>query len=713
MTNVITKIGLAGIGPFKKQVLDIPSGVVYLYGKNMKRDAEGNGNAAGKSLLGASVSEIFYDTPIVGTRQDKNKQGQRFVEFMRGKRKIRIMSAFKGKSQKLSVMVDGKKDESGRTNKNTKELIAKYWPINEKEYRTYGHLDARKTHSLVGGSSQERKAFFTEFFGLDKLDAERKVIAGEISRLKKITAAHTELKRTFEEVKADMLSKADREAKEAQEASLKKKFLKLRAAFDEYTAIQQTLQFEEFAAEKLKAFNKLVPDLDDFESIMTSARKRLKKAEALEEQMSEWKQYQKELARYNKAIEGVDMFVPMEKLEAYSKEFRKAESLLEDEPEAPKKVSKPERPDTDKNALIGEQQRLQHQLEHAKKFKTGKCYACGQDVKAEDPEKVRARLKKVNAALESWDAYDAQLRKYTSYKEAVKDYEEEIGKFEAAKATVAKRRKAHELYEKRRNIIKPEKVEKPAEAEDVEPIRAELELLRFFDSKIPIIKALKAITPEQRKLKVDGSELTALQDKLMKVGAALSVHNAVKGRAKKMKARLDELQEQTSDREALELLYEGYSDKAVKKMVVEAINNHLMEATNAYAPIVFDDYRFEFHWGTQVQILVHRPGMATTDVRKLSGAESTLFTLVVLMALLKFVPPAKRLSMIILDEPAASFSEQTTELFHRLLPHLNKLIPTIMVITPDSRERYEGATELTVVRDRDGARVVKGHPSEL
>lgn len=712
--NVITKIGIAQVGPFRKQVLDIPKGIVYLYGKNFLRD-NGNGNAAGKSVFGSSVAEIFYDTPIVGTRQDRAKRGIRFVEFTRGKHTVRVQSAFKGKQHKLTVAVDGK-DRSGRTNKNTKELIEKVWPVNELEYRTYGHLDSSKIHHLVGGSSKERKEFFTEFFGLNKLDAERKLVSGEISKLRRVGAVRDELQRTFDEVRGDMLTKADRQQKEEQAGKLRKRVARIRADQDAYNSVRQLVEFERYAGKKIKALKEIVPDLEKFEDVLESTGKLLKACEKGEARMEEWREYRRDLKRYEEAIAGIDMKTDLNALEGLSKDYLKAESKLEDNEgvEEPTKGKKPVKPETDLESAIAARVKLKHQLDHAKKFKTGKCYACGQDVDAEDPKKVEAKLAKALATIDEWALYERLKKDYDRTRDRHEEWVKDQAWIAAARHTVKNNKKFHELYQKRRSLpSRPEKVEKPEGLEDKAPVQAKFDLLKFFEDQIDLVRSLDSLTSEQRELKVDTEELASTQEKLSKLEAQLQVHKSVRVRANKLKARLDDLSEQMEDKAALELLYEGYSDKAVKRMVVDAINQHLMEAVNQYASIAFEDFRFEFVWGATVHMLVHRAGSETTDVRKLSGAEAKLFTITLLMALMKFVPKQKRLSMIVLDEPTASFSEQTTDLFHRLLPHLNKLIPTIMVITPKSSERLEGATELTVVRDAKGSRIVKGHPDEI
>ena len=194
--------------------------------------------------------------------------------------------------------------------------------------------------------------------------------------------------------------------------------------------------------------------------------------------------------------------------------------------------------------------------------------------------------------------------------------------------------------------------------------------------------------------------------------AKLDLHASVKKRALKIRERLGELREAMLTQSALELILEGYSDKTMKKMAIESISNHLMATVNRYAALVFENYSFEFVWGTQIQILVHRPE-GTSDVRKLSGAESMLFTLILILSQLVFVPKSKRLSLLILDEPYASFSEGTAELFAKLLPHIVQVIPSVLIITPKSEYRFAGATEFTAIKQQGGTVIRKGHPNDL
>jgi DNA repair exonuclease SbcCD ATPase subunit len=162
-------------------------------------------------------------------------------------------------------------------------------------------------------------------------------------------------------------------------------------------------------------------------------------------------------------------------------------------------------------------------------------------------------------------------------------------------------------------------------------------------------------------------------------------------------------------------LVEAYSDKNIKKLVVEQIGARLMALVNKYAQQVFEEsYRFEFQWDTDISILAYRANGKVSDVRKLSGAESTLFTIILVCALLSFVPAKKRCNFMILDEPTSHMSAHNKEILHNALKLLTGLIPSIIIVTPKMEERYHGATEYTVVKGRDGvSRLEEGHPDEI
>jgi DNA repair exonuclease SbcCD ATPase subunit len=237
---------------------------------------------------------------------------------------------------------------------------------------------------------------------------------------------------------------------------------------------------------------------------------------------------------------------------------------------------------------------------------------------------------------------------------------------------------------------------------------------------------LRGLTDKQRRASEIAPKLqrriNEVHEKVSKLRARLEVNASVVGSLKKHKARLDEMKAELAEEEALKLLVEAYADKNMKRTAVKAISKRLMMGVNKYAKLIFpEDYEFDFIWdSSKLQLMVYRKyqqgkkmKVLPSDVRKLSGAESKLFTFILVLALLAFVPAHKRSNVLILDEPTANFGAETTESFKKLLPILNQVIPSIIVITPRTEERFEGAQEFTVLKEKGEARIVRGHPKSV
>ena len=79
---------------------------------------------------------------------------------------------------------------------------------------------------------------------------------------------------------------------------------------------------------------------------------------------------------------------------------------------------------------------------------------------------------------------------------------------------------------------------------------------------------------------------------------------------------------------------------------------------------------------------------------------------------MSFIPTAKRPNLLILDEPEANFSAETTAQFYKLIQIIGQAIESIVIITTKTDDVYAGSRCYTIVRDGD-SRIIAGHPSEL
>lgn len=730
---------------FKDLTFEIPKGLSVIYGLNRTNGQKSmQANGAGKSSAFASIGETLYEEPIVGLKEDTVKQGTRIVTLKLGNRTVEVVR----KNTKLEILIDGKPKEF-RKKSDAQQWLKKHLPMSQTEFNTYGFLDARVPHPLVMGSSTERKKFFTEAFGLDRIDIERRLFEAELSKLKRTRAAYRELKAVFDADKEKALPKEKRleleqriKDYEAELEDLNRKNLRLQS-------IAQLLAFEQSAAKQIQRFDALCPDLKEFASIYKDTQANLRDNKAKLKDARAWADYQRDSRRYNKAHDALsdDARKLVEKY-GLKKAVRKCSDAADDLPRLTAKleahqevldakVAKPvmpdeARPSESKKELRARLDSLEHRLEHALKFKTGTCDSCGQEVKVRDPKKLKAQIKDIDALLgliDLWDDYEEQRALYKEWRTQFKVAEDEAADLEAK---IEKAKRYRKLGRELRDLpsapepFEGRKLEVEVCERMVEEDRAQVELLEFMEPNIETLEQLRALTDKQRNAASIAPKLqqriTEVHEKLSKVRSRLEVNSMVCESLAKHKVRLLEMREELVNEEPLKLLVEAYSDKSIKRMAVKAISKRLMDEVNKYAKLIFpEDYEFGFQWeSSKISLTVtrkYRQGkkikVLPSDVRKLSGAEAKLYTFILVLAHLTFVPAKKRSNVLILDEPDSNMSAETTESFKKLLPILNRVIPSIIVITPRTSERYEGAQEFTVLKEKGEAKIVKGHPSTI
>jgi len=750
--NVVQSFFLREYGPFKNLEFKVEPGLTAIYGLNKNSDKTGrNTNGVGKSAAFHSLSEIIYEDPIVGERQDRVRSGSRGLQFVtaRGKR-ILIQRTAKGKSESVEIKIDGK-DQQYRTASIAKSFLKKVWPISQEEYSTYVHIDSLVPHPLVRGNSAQRKAFFTSFFGLDKIDAERKLYTAELAKLKRTRAAFDELRVQYDRLKQQLLT----EEKLNQYSGLVQKYKKkLHSLQKQFQSVQETLrlvQFAEASFEQIKQLKIICQDDITEESFAKAKKDNKWEVQSFEDKLEHaqnWEQYQRDNTKYEQAVAALSKSTLVvidnhgDEAEALAaNRAKKVRDLREDvtalgdqldeETELrdkfkPLAVSKLKKPEGDLEDLRTAQRAYKHQLEHAEQFAEGKCETCGQVVKIKDPKVLRVKVKKLEEQVHSHLEYE----QYKETRQKYLDAKTRVGELQADYDTKHSRLKKLEpwvkIYRELQSLpIKPDAYKgKKLSTKIIEgclkEVREVQSLLKYMEPHLSTVIDFLSLSKEDVRAAKASSDLNEkmneVQNKLSQYMAKVELHNTIADQVQDMKSRLIRMRRELKDEPALKHLIQGYQDKNIKKMAVEAISQHLMALVNRYAQRIMPErFTFEFKWDTQIHILVHRhygKKVRTSDVRKLSGAESTLFTLILVCALLAFVPPHKRCNIMILDEPTARFSPAMEDVFKNLLQILNQIVPSIVVITPKN-ETYEGAKAYTVVKNNGESIIVEGFPHEV
>lgn len=741
----IHSFGLKDTFLFKNVEFEIPKGLSVIYGLNRSSGRKSmQANGAGKSSLFSSIGETLYEEPIVGQKEDAVKQGTRWVKLQIRGKTVEVIR----KNSKLEIKINGKAKQF-RKKSDGRDWLKTHLPLTQTDFNTYAYLDARVPHPLVMGTSTERKRFFNEAFGLDKIDVERRMFEAELTKLKRVRAAYQELRAVFDADKDKALPKEKRLQLKAKIKSLETELEDLNEKNKRLQVIAQVLAFERSAPKEIEAFNRLCPNLEEFSSIygevqqnLRDNRKKLRDAEA-------WAEYQKDTKRYAKALaslsQGASKLVKRQGLKAAYKTCRKAADELDElrvradqhSKMLKHRVEKPETldskvPDMSRKALRSQLESLEHRLEHAEKFGTGKCGTCGQDVKVKSPKKLKAQIAETESQLEKWSEIEDHENQMALYKEWRKDFKALDADLPEIERSIERARKYRSIGKELRDLpTEPQKFEgRKLELEVcqrmVDEDREQLRLLEFMQPNLDSVEILRGLTDKQRKASGLASKLqdrvNEIHESIAGLRAKLEVDQMVTSQLARHRERLLEMREELKDEEDLKLLVEAYSDKNMKRQAVKAVSTRLMAGVNKYAKVIFpEDFDFDFAWeSSKVQLRVHRKyrvgkkvKTVTSDVRKLSGAESKLYTFILVLAHLTFVTARKRSNVLILDEPDAAFSAETTEAFKKLLPLLGKVIPSIVVITPRSEQRYENAQEFTVLKEKGEAKIVKGHPGAI
>jgi len=733
----VESLTLKDVPLFKNQTFKFEDGISVVYGLNKANGSSSkNANAAGKSYFFSSISDIAFGTPIVGEAADRMKSGTRRLSYSYKGKKVRIV---RSGATKIKLIVDGK-PLNARTAPIAKQYLAKLMPYSEEEFRTFVFQDSRVPHPLVMGTTAERKRFFTSFFRLDEIDQFRKRISRELSELKQVRSAYNEIVASIKLIRAeqddssldDLTSKLD---------IANSKLSKARKFIEKQQEIRRLVEFRERSKGQIESFLKLVPDAteEQLENTINQIRDRMSSLEEEKHLAQEWRYYEQDLKRYKEARSSISKALSkllsfgydralskLEKQEARYQRFCSERSLVEKALSTLIKVRKPVRDPKDVEPseldnLLAQERSLKHQLEHARKFKSGMCPTCGQTVKISKLSDLKDQLDALQSSivdLEENERLQKQWKEYKIYRKEREQLELQLSNLVEVDNPASLLRELRSLPEL---PTKPEGSPKDTKEleEKLVSLKDKLRLLEFFRPHLDTLIQVQSLTDEQiASSGEDRYDVNALTAKVASLTAKLEVYKNNERKCRDLRERRMELKSKLKREQALTFLMQAYSDKAIKRMMINNISRTLSATLNKYAKLVFpEDYTFEFDFKTQFAILVHRKygkKTSTSDVRKLSGAECKIFTLILILSMLTFVPPERRSSLLILDEPSANFSKETQEAFASLLPVLNKVIPCIVIITPKIEERYHGAREFTVVKSLQGtSTIVEGHPAEL
>lgn len=727
-------------------------GLHVIYGLNKTNVRSRNGNGAGKSYLMSRIPELKYGMPWTSNRQDKSQKGSIELDFHIGRSSF--LFSRNGKNLKVS------KDGSPVVDRNVSKWVESKWPITEQLFKSTVYVDSRIPHPLVMGSSTERRNFLSKFFKLDRLDVERKIVKAELDSLKAYKIQKTEVERELAEVEAELKDLGNRKGLKTELQELETRLRKL----------QKKAQASSFQLRALDYTKSVVPQLElicnragavldapsfkaahaELITVLEDTKENLEHAKRWAQHLELQKEYEQSLQELPKSVVKLWKAEGYEQIKQKARDYRKLPRLDKPvAPEAPEVVDEPKLTKKLKASLAGHQivlknntssiskalrkldiqiDKLEHEEQHVRKFKSGKCPTCGSSVKARDAKAIADDLKglqklhkELEALNEAYEEHTMYLADLESYEQAMTSYRKEMKAYRKSKVQAEELRpyaKAYDLLSDLPRPVKPFKGKK-LELNVMEAMYSEdIETLRAFDMVKPNLKLVLEAQILEKEPKDWSSAIEKAQARVATLRASLGAIRKVRERHQRLTTRLQDLDTRLKDEPALQLLMAAYADKASKKMAITIISKLLMEQVNKWASRFFPEhYTFDLQWEkTSLNILCTRKvgkAVRTSDVRALSGAESRIFTFITVMALLSFVPPKTRSSVLILDEPTTNMSAETASTFKELLEAMGRVIPCIVLMTPHEDETYINSTCYTVVKRKGTSTLVPGHPSTI
>lgn len=178
-----------------------------------------------------------------------------------------------------------------------------------------------------------------------------------------------------------------------------------------------------------------------------------------------------------------------------------------------------------------------------------------------------------------------------------------------------------------------------------------------------------------------------------------------------LQAEIGEKKDALKDIPVLELVADIYSGKGLKNRKMKEYANYMQENMNRYADSIFHEkFRFEFHIEpNRFDIWAHSgvgKKVETRDVKVLSGAESRGFSMLTCMSLLFMLPSRNRTNILVLDEMDANLDEEGRAIFiDSFLPELGKIIPHLIVITPQNDE-YPGSRSFIATKKGNETKLI-------
>jgi DNA repair exonuclease SbcCD ATPase subunit len=699
---------------FKDQRFDLSTpGISLILGMNAKTKSP---NGVGKSYFFGELAEFLAGEAV---RQDRVRKGSVAYGVKVGKDEYEFKRSFSPR-EVITVTENGK--ELKMDLEPAREFMRKVVPYGEQEVSSFLYLDlANGVHPLISGTTSSRKAFFRDFFNqIEYLGVLRKWVDGEASRLAAEAKRASDLTIELERF-ADL---SDPKALQAEVKELLKKRDSFSDQLSKVTAAAALLaRLAEMKKTDFGDAPELVSEWDTVENATVQVRARRKALRMMQEEAQEYADWVETNSELDAEIQAATTAAEEHEYASMKDPEKKLNSLqpiLDGYKDAVQTAK------TSAAKLADLVERLSSAIQDGRSAirkaneQQGVCPVCGGEYEDKHVAKTITRFKADLAENKKALAKaEADLR---SLEESVLPSDKKIKALEMGVESLSElmslRKKLERLKRKAEACPpKPKVVVSKIEA-TLTTVNGQLASLESYSEFLDLKEKLKEYPREIRSM----AKSSDLQEEFVRMNDDLNRKQIVLNSLEKdlalrteMEAELEGLKKAVQQKKYVDILVQAFSRKNAEKEMISLACAMLAEQVNKYAKYVFtEDFSFSFEMESNFSILVQRnygkKVPSVSDVRRLSGAEKRLFSLVLVVALLTFVPPKQRPNILVLDEPTATMGQDNKEAFVRFLPVLNKVIPHLIVITPLQPHDYAHLSPnvFTVVKNGSVSTIQKG-----
>lgn len=745
---------------YKRAEFKFKPGTTFIQARNLNSPGRGS-NFSGKSLLFTSLANVLGAEPMITNNartHHKDLYGSKGATIkVELERRGHSYTVVKRKT-KLAIHRDGK-DLKLRTQQLATAYLQKLLDVNEEEFFTLYYVDSRRPSAFQFGTKASRFEFFTNLFRLGDLDATRKWLRQNLTKLREDQVAADRVGHELKELGPT----EDLEEREQQLEELKARRKKLTR---HNRSLQEDLHLIEMyrvwkplkrkhaqLADKVGVSGKAARDkLKDTErrlADLESARKQ--NARAIEQQRQR-KDLERRLQDLRSPVESVERAQRLlTSIDNAKREARKVEKPQRVEPVDERvlkktlealgvnvELAKTTSPDLDRVAAKCEARldALERDWrDFSKHFKHGEdsqCPTCKSTLSAS----MRTRMK---------EAFGEQRRKLTERAQHARqaqdllhrhhqhiDYLDKRHAWKQVQGTLDKysKYKVDELLQfirltERLKDLPKRKVETLDTEEDERKLRKRRDTLREllgleqqlqdYENVDRLAQAADMVESDIRQLlKRNDDKLDEVIARLSKAQSKVDRANEHNERRRRLKKELKALSQNLEDIPLYDAMIEAYSTGGMKMLLIKKVAKMVEQKMNAGAKSLYQEpYRFEFHVEDgRFDVLVHRNlagKVVTSDIRRLSGAESRIFSVLLLWSILPFIPEERRLNFLVLDEPETNVDQSGLQIFREvLIPKLSQMIPSLVVISTNESLMRPGARVMTVVKKGNQSTLVKG-----